>query len=881
MTRYIRINTLKQTLREDLRLAPSWKVLFLWIPKLLRRRLDFMSGVPIPVPFADFVINETAVPPDAKEKLSTPLREAARLGFAPPVFHLSHTLAGESVTTSANHYHAGGEMVARSIHVHLGNVQPAKQRLALNVMSQFQDGRRLVTTNQRPTFLGPPNIIVQRQVGGSLEELFRLHRKKLEELKLQTKPEQVVDESSLAVFCDRAETEALEFQLRRGLYEEMKPEDATAQSNRAAANRALAGDNQTDAAVLTEIEKLNSARGSWQAALTVGLISLVAFIALGGLKWNWTFVLILTGVVAFHELGHFVAMRALEYSDVRMFFVPLLGAAVTGRHYNVKGWQRTVVSLAGPVPGILVGWVIIALNSRIRSPMLDRVALVTLMVNGINLLPFVPLDGGWVMHAVVFSRHFILETAFLGLAGASLVGATLLGWGRLWMYLGILILIGLPASYRLTRLASRLRSIGLCAASPDAKNIPPETALAILREIKGLPQGLKLARHLANQVLTVFQKLNATPPSFGSSVLLLILYLAAGGAAFVGIAGVFATRLNPFSSPSTQAWQKPASPVYPTEVRTIRSRNGVDFNWSAPCTVATFTNQSQAQEAFSSVTNRLEPGDSLTLFGRSVFLSAGSNRLGWFGTTAAQAFEEHPGLGETATIRLSCRAKDETTAIALAEDCDTYLSGLRLRPWPPWVEVGELEPERKQAAESLIYTWGRLYAIQRTVNEDEAYRRLRYPHGFRLRRWTGEEMMAQIEKSGVMERAIYRRELDKLSQAEDARLDKQFVELYGQAWFAEEDQERAWSALEETRNWRLGSLPMSANTPAHPRAWQAAMIGSIERQKAELRFPFITFYRTDCGLPALVYYLYQHGCGDFFYEFQPPPPSKRDDEEAH
>jgi len=38
-----------------------------------------------------------------------------------------------------------------------------------------------------------------------------------------------------------------------------------------------------------------------------------------------------------------------------MFFVPLLGAAVMGRHYNVKGWQKAVVSLAGPVPGILVG----------------------------------------------------------------------------------------------------------------------------------------------------------------------------------------------------------------------------------------------------------------------------------------------------------------------------------------------------------------------------------------------------------------------------------------------------------------------------------------------------------------------------------------------
>ena len=35
-------------------------------------------------------------------------------------------------------------------------------------------------------------------------------------------------------------------------------------------------------------------------------------------------------------------MRLFRYSNVKMFFIPLLGAAVSGRHYNVPGWKKVV-----------------------------------------------------------------------------------------------------------------------------------------------------------------------------------------------------------------------------------------------------------------------------------------------------------------------------------------------------------------------------------------------------------------------------------------------------------------------------------------------------------------------------------------------------------
>ncbi len=62
-----------------------------------------------------------------------------------------------------------------------------------------------------------------------------------------------------------------------------------------------------------------------------------------------------------HEAGHFFAMKVFGYRDVRMFFVPFLGAFVSGSPYTISQRQRTVTLLAGPVPGILVGIIFLIL----------------------------------------------------------------------------------------------------------------------------------------------------------------------------------------------------------------------------------------------------------------------------------------------------------------------------------------------------------------------------------------------------------------------------------------------------------------------------------------------------------------------------------------
>src|SRR5688572_13835073 len=57
----------------------------------------------------------------------------------------------------------------------------------------------------------------------------------------------------------------------------------------------------------------------------------------------------LIGVLLFHELGHYAAMRAYGYKNLQLLFIPFVGAAAMGRRTGaVSQWQSGVILLAGP-----------------------------------------------------------------------------------------------------------------------------------------------------------------------------------------------------------------------------------------------------------------------------------------------------------------------------------------------------------------------------------------------------------------------------------------------------------------------------------------------------------------------------------------------------
>ena len=132
----------------------------------------------------------------------------------------------------------------------------------------------------------------------------------------------------------------------------------------------------------------------WPLITMVIATALLSFVAMATL-WNAYVATLVLAAVAFHEGGHAIAMRSFGYRDVHIFFVPLLGAMTVGRATIATVRDRIAMLLAGPLPGLWLGLVLFTVD-RIwyPSPLLRMSARILLILNGLNLLPFTPLDGG-------------------------------------------------------------------------------------------------------------------------------------------------------------------------------------------------------------------------------------------------------------------------------------------------------------------------------------------------------------------------------------------------------------------------------------------------------------------------------------------------------
>lgn len=151
--------------------------------------------------------------------------------------------------------------------------------------------------------------------------------------------------------------------------------------------------------------------------------SLAIFLVIGYFffRQNWTLVLVLTGVVVFHELGHFVAMKIYKYQDLGIFFIPLLGAYVSGKKQEVSQKQSAIILLAGPLPGIFLGIILHFFSVQFDLGFWEKVAWIMIFLNVLNLLPVYPLDGGQLLHRLFLDDYNILGKIFVILSAALMI----------------------------------------------------------------------------------------------------------------------------------------------------------------------------------------------------------------------------------------------------------------------------------------------------------------------------------------------------------------------------------------------------------------------------------------------------------------------------
>ena len=110
-------------------------------------------------------------------------------------------------------------------------------------------------------------------------------------------------------------------------------------------------------------------------------------------------------VLLIHEFGHFFAMKFFNYTNVKMFVLPHLGAYVTGTKKIISQRQMSIVILAGPVPGILIGLVLLTLDMYYPNDKAQMLGNIFVGLNFFNLLPFMPLDGGRLLENLFINHN--------------------------------------------------------------------------------------------------------------------------------------------------------------------------------------------------------------------------------------------------------------------------------------------------------------------------------------------------------------------------------------------------------------------------------------------------------------------------------------------
>jgi stage IV sporulation protein FB len=127
-------------------------------------------------------------------------------------------------------------------------------------------------------------------------------------------------------------------------------------------------------------------------------------------------ILLLVVVILIHEAGHFIAMKSYGYSNVKMLFIPLLGAFVSGQPAHIHPVKKMVVLMAGPLPGIMIGMICGMIYSHQHDYIYYQLALLFIFLNVFNLLPVSPLDGGQMLETLFFGSNRLVQTIFIGLS---------------------------------------------------------------------------------------------------------------------------------------------------------------------------------------------------------------------------------------------------------------------------------------------------------------------------------------------------------------------------------------------------------------------------------------------------------------------------------
>jgi Zn-dependent protease len=167
------------------------------------------------------------------------------------------------------------------------------------------------------------------------------------------------------------------------------------------------------------------------------VLSLVAFASFCYL-WGFQFAAILAVVILLHELGHVLAMKLVGMEVKGIYLIPFFGGIAVPKSPYRTDFQTGFVCLMGPGFSLVPTFAFLAAYQIIGGAILYDAALVSAIINLINLLPILPLDGGHVVKSILtaVNRRLANIAALIGCAAG-----VFLAWRYETYILGVLVLL--------------------------------------------------------------------------------------------------------------------------------------------------------------------------------------------------------------------------------------------------------------------------------------------------------------------------------------------------------------------------------------------------------------------------------------------------------
>ena len=145
---------------------------------------------------------------------------------------------------------------------------------------------------------------------------------------------------------------------------------------------------------------------------------------------DYILISMLVGVLFFHELGHFLVMKLFGYKNMSMLFIPFIGAMVSGKKKVYSQIESSLMIMAGPVPGIILGYFLMDYGLATDVDFASQVGAILILLNVMNLIPLDPLDGGQLLRTLYFKRYELIQFVFsiISSLGMIVLGIYLNSW---------------------------------------------------------------------------------------------------------------------------------------------------------------------------------------------------------------------------------------------------------------------------------------------------------------------------------------------------------------------------------------------------------------------------------------------------------------------